>query len=72
MNKPLITQESEFDFKANIEPDGEGVWLTVGRHSLYINRTPEGVIIDAYPLGREFEEATTSMQLWDADLKEPS
>ncbi|MGE8141752.1 hypothetical protein ACQKOE_07240 [Novosphingobium sp. NPDC080210] len=65
----LITQEGDTDFIAHLVPDEPGVWLTVGKWSLYIKRTADGVIVDGYPLGQETSEAV-SLQLWDADLEE--
>lgn len=65
----LITQEGDTDFIAHVEIDKPGVWLTVGKWSLYIKRTSEGVIVDGYPFGQEACEAV-SLQLWDEDIAE--
>jgi hypothetical protein len=52
------------DFTANIEKN-ESVWLTVGKHSLYIKRTDEGVVVDIFMVGSEDEEAITSTYAFD-------
>lgn len=66
----IITRENDDrDFLVSIDPGQAGVWLTVGKHSLYIKRTDEGVIVDGYLSGDECDEASASLQLWDADIE---
>lgn len=57
-------------------PDGDytlkdgSAWFTVGKASVKVQKTDEGVVADIYPLGKEDGEALASAYVFDTELDE--
>jgi hypothetical protein len=50
-------------------PEGR-CWITVGKLSVHLVKTDEGLVVDIYALGKETEEPLATTYVFDAEADE--
>ena len=57
----ILKHISENDYEFQSQPNGyHSCWITIKNLSVYIVKTDEGIMLEVYPLGREYDEALIS------------
>jgi hypothetical protein len=67
--KVVLKGSLQNEFELPEKAAKEGVWLTVGKASVYVRQSDEGVGVDIYPLDKENNDAVASAWALDSELE---
>jgi hypothetical protein len=67
-NKRYLAGSEQDEFDAPEEMAKGGFWIRVGKASIYIRKTDDGVSTAIYPLGKEDGESIGETYAFDAEL----
>lgn len=60
-----LKQECDSDYVL----ESDSCWITVGKLSVYIKKTDDGVVVDIYPRGAEDCEAIASTYAFESEIE---
>lgn len=66
-----IEQKGENEFElTGLDAENENCWLTIGKASVCLHKSDEGLVIDVYRLNQEDGESIAGTYVFDSELAE--